>query len=75
MEILSAFGDYIVNYFANVPAQWQAFPAFRLTAAAGLTITERSRALTNPDDNQLHLTRQVWLDAFASIASRFDSFP
>src|SRR6476659_3792353 len=25
MEGLSAFGDYVVNYFANVPAQWHEF--------------------------------------------------
>ncbi|MDQ2639728.1 MAG: hypothetical protein M3Y79_03990, partial [Pseudomonadota bacterium] len=47
---------------ANVPARWQDYPAFRLPAAGSLTVSERSRALANPDDNQLHLTRQVWLD-------------
>jgi hypothetical protein len=47
---------------ANVPGEWQEYPAFRLPAAGTLTVTERSRALANPDDNQLRLHRQVWLD-------------
>ncbi len=47
---------------ANVPGQWQAFPAFRLPAGGSLAVGERSRALANPDDNQLELSRQIWLD-------------
>ncbi|HUG73632.1 MAG TPA: hypothetical protein VMK82_09430, partial [Steroidobacteraceae bacterium] len=47
---------------ANVPGEWRAWPAFRMPAAAALTVVERSRALANPDDNQLQLSRQVWLD-------------
>src|SRR5690606_5294254 len=47
---------------SNVPAQWHAYPAFRMPAAATLNVVERSRALANPDDNKLTLSRQVWLD-------------
>ncbi|HWL62349.1 MAG TPA: hypothetical protein VNQ32_06115 [Steroidobacteraceae bacterium] len=47
---------------ANVPGGWRSFPAFRLSAGGSLAISERSRALANPDDNQLQLSRQIWLD-------------
>ncbi len=47
---------------SNVPGTWQRFPAFRMPAAATLTVAERSRGLANPDDNRLRLNRDVWLD-------------
>ena len=47
---------------SNVPPQWRQYPAFRMPAAASLSVVERSRALSSPDDNQLHLSRQMWLD-------------
>ncbi len=47
---------------SNVPPEWRAYPAFRMPAAATLNVIERSRALANPDDNQLSLERNVWLD-------------
>src|SRR5690606_1419246 len=47
---------------SNVPPQWRPYPAFRMPVAASLNVVERSRALSSPDDNQLHLHRQVWLD-------------
>jgi hypothetical protein len=47
---------------ANVPNDWRQFPAFRMDAAAKLSITERSRGLSNADDNRLSLSRALWLD-------------
>jgi len=47
---------------ANVPAEWRQFPAFRMDAAAKLSIVERSRGLSNADDNRLTLSRALWLD-------------
>jgi hypothetical protein len=47
---------------ANVPHDWRQFPAFRMDAAARLTIEERSRGLSNIDDNRLSLGRSLWLD-------------
>ncbi len=47
---------------ANVPAEWRQYPAFRMDAAAKLTVDERSRGLSNTDDNRLSLTRALWLD-------------
>src|SRR5690606_9397238 len=47
---------------SNVPGEWSDYPAFHMPAGAALNVTERSRALANPDDNQLHLRRDVWLD-------------
>ncbi|HKU90624.1 MAG TPA: hypothetical protein VJP84_12600 [Steroidobacteraceae bacterium] len=47
---------------ANVPPDWQAFPAFRMAADSKLTLVERSRGLSNADDNRLGLQRDLWLD-------------
>jgi hypothetical protein len=47
---------------ANVPGEWQRFPAFRMAADSKLTIVERSRGLANADENRLQLARQLWLD-------------
>ncbi len=47
---------------ANVPAEWQGLPAFRMAADSKLAIVERSRGLANVDDNRLTLSRQLWLD-------------
>jgi hypothetical protein len=47
---------------ANVPGDWRQYPAFRMDAAARLTIEERSRGLSNVDDNRLSLGRSLWLD-------------
>jgi hypothetical protein len=47
---------------ANVPAEWRQYPAFRMDAAARLSIVERSRGLSNADDNRLSLVRGLWLD-------------
>ncbi|MEO8018152.1 MAG: hypothetical protein ABI769_10085 [Pseudomonadota bacterium] len=47
---------------ANVPVEWRQYPAFRLDAAAKLNVVERSRGLSNADDNRLSLTRALWLD-------------
>lgn len=47
---------------ANVPGGWREHPAFRLAGGGALNVVERSRALVNPDDNQLRLQRNLWLD-------------
>ena len=47
---------------ANVPGDWRQYPAFRMDAAAKLTVVERSRGLANADDNRLSLDRNLWLD-------------
>jgi hypothetical protein len=47
---------------ANVPGEWSGLPAFRLAAGGQLNVVERSRALANIDDNQLRLSRNLWLD-------------
>jgi hypothetical protein len=47
---------------ANVPAEWRQYPAFRMDANAKLRINERSRGLSNADDNRLSLARSLWLD-------------
>jgi len=47
---------------ANVPGDWQKFPAFRMAADSKLTVIERSRGLSNADDNRLTLARDLWLD-------------
>ena len=47
---------------ANVPGEWQKFSAFRMAADSKLTVVERSRGLSNTDDNRLALNRNLWLD-------------
>ena len=47
---------------ANVPPDWQRFPAFRMAADSKLAVIERSRGLSNADDNRLSLQRDLWLD-------------
>ena len=47
---------------ANVPADWLAFPAFRIDKDSKLSIVERSRGIANADDNRLSLSRELWLD-------------
>jgi len=47
---------------ANVPADWQRFPAFRMAADSKLTVVERGRGLSTADENRLQLERNLWLD-------------
>jgi len=47
---------------ANVPREWQRFPAFRMARDSRLNVVERSRGLSNVDDNRLTLGRDLWLD-------------
>jgi hypothetical protein len=47
---------------AQVPEEWKRNPAFRLDANSQLRLTERSRGLSNTDQNRLHLRRALWLD-------------
>jgi hypothetical protein len=47
---------------ANVPREWQGYPAFRMAPDAKLNLVERSRGLGNADENRLTLNRSLWLD-------------
>jgi hypothetical protein len=47
---------------AQVPEEWRRNPAFRLDANSQLRLTERSRGLSNADQNRLQLRRALWLD-------------
>jgi hypothetical protein len=47
---------------AEVPNDWRDLPAFALEPGQGLTIAERSRGLSEQDQNRLHLSRTLWLD-------------
>ncbi len=47
---------------ANVPEDWRGYPAFRMAPGSELRIAERSRGLSNTDQNRLHLRRRLWLD-------------
>lgn len=47
---------------AEVPNDWRELPAFALEPGQGLSIVERSRGLSEQDQNRLHLSRTVWLD-------------
>ena len=46
---------------AEVPGNWQAFPAFRVDGETALLITERSRGVVSAS-NELSLNRTLWLD-------------
>lgn len=47
---------------ANVPAEWQGLPAFRVPPEGALVIDERSRGMAVADENRLVLSRDLWLD-------------
>jgi len=47
---------------ANVPQEWQGYPAFRMATDSKLAVVERSRGLGKADENRLSLTRRLWLD-------------
>jgi hypothetical protein len=47
---------------AQVPEEWRRNPAFRLDANSQLRLAERSRGLSNTDQNRLQLQRALWLD-------------
>jgi hypothetical protein len=47
---------------ANVPQEWRALPAYRMTPASALRVIERSRGLSAADGNDLQLQRTAWLD-------------
>jgi len=47
---------------AEVPADWRDLPAFALEPGQRLSIAERSRGLSQQDQNRLHLSRTLWLD-------------
>ena len=46
---------------AEVPGNWQAYPAFRVDGDASLLINERSRGVVSAS-NELSLSRTLWLD-------------
>ncbi len=47
---------------AEVPNEWRSLPSFEMTAGAVLKINERSRGLSDQDQNRLSLSRELWLD-------------
>ena len=47
---------------ANVPQNWRALPAYRVTPNSTLRVIERSRGLSAADGNDLQLQRTAWLD-------------
>jgi hypothetical protein len=62
LRVTAASGDSPVDPGqANVPGDWAGFPAFRLEPGDALRIEERSRGLTQVD-NDLSLERSMWLD-------------
>jgi hypothetical protein len=46
----------------NVPQEWRALPAYRVTPSSTLRVIERSRGLSAADGNDLQLQRTAWLD-------------
>ncbi len=47
---------------AGVPGEWSMLPAYAMTAGATLSVTERSRGLSDQDQNRLRLSRELWFD-------------
>lgn len=47
---------------AEVPEGWRSLPAYEMAEGAVLSISERSRGLSDQDQNRLSLYRQLWLD-------------
>jgi hypothetical protein len=47
---------------ANVPAEWQSLPAYRLEPGAELRIVERSRGFGGQDLNRIQVERDLWRD-------------
>jgi len=47
---------------ANVPGEWRALAAYRVTPTSTLRVAERSRGLSAADGNDLQLQRTAWLD-------------
>ncbi len=47
---------------ANVPAEWQALPAYLVSAGAELRIVERSRGFAGQDLNRVSVQRDLWRD-------------
>lgn len=46
----------------TLPAEWQSLPAYRLAAGDALTFVVKRRGDPEPEPDQLHLARQLWLD-------------
>ncbi len=46
----------------TLPDDWQGLPAYRLTAADSLNFDVKRRGDPEPEPDQLHLARQLWLD-------------
>ena len=47
---------------AEVPESWRSLPAFEMSEGAVLSVSERSRGMSDQDQNRLSLYRQLWLD-------------
>jgi hypothetical protein len=58
---------------ANVPAEWQSLPAYRLAPGAEFTVTERSRGAGGEDRNQIEVERRLWWD-FDGTGYTFQDF-
>lgn len=46
----------------ELPTLWKQLPAYRVTPGTTLQLVERRRGNSDPAANQLHLSRQLWLD-------------
>jgi hypothetical protein len=47
---------------ANVPAEWQSLPAYRLEPGVEMRIVERSRGFGGQDLNRIQVERDLWRD-------------
>jgi hypothetical protein len=47
---------------ANVPAEWQSLPAYRLEPGAEMRVVERSRGFGGQDLNRIEVERDLWRD-------------
>ena len=47
---------------ANVPEDWQEYPAFRMRSDSVLKVLERTRGLQTANETKLRLDRKLWLD-------------
>jgi len=47
---------------ANVPAEWQSLPAYRLEPGAEMRVVERSRGFGGQDLNRIQVERDLWRD-------------
>jgi hypothetical protein len=46
----------------SLPPAWRQFPAYRVLPGETFTLNQKRRGDPDPAPNQLHLTREIWLD-------------